>query len=449
MAARFQQTWERLRATPDDFIRTTEPRHVRAVQTLLGNLWEKGEIYQGDYESWYCLPDERFWTEKDLNDGLCPDCGRSVERIVEPNYFFWMSAHQNWLIDYIMDHPSFIRPPVRRNEVLGFLRRPLSELCISRPTSRLSWGIPLPFDPSYVTYVWFDALINYLTGADYLVNDEWFANMWPGATHLIGKDILVTHSVYWPTRPRALGLPQPSLIFAQGWWVIGGTKMSKSLGNVVKPLDLANVYGADAFRYFLMRDMAWGRDAEFSEDGLRQRYLGDLSNDLGNLLHRVANMVQRYTDGRIPRPGEDTGLERALRNRCLDVIPTVLGQVESMALNVALGEIISTVGEINRYLERTAPWKLSKTEQPARVATILYHAAEAVRLMLVLLHPVMPTKMAEAWRCLGWHPPASMDVELSWGRLVPGSPVKPGPPLFPREMPTSLGKQGVEDRGDH
>ena len=303
MVVRFQQAWERLHTTQDDFIRTTEPRHVRVVEAILEDLWKKGEIYLGDYEGWYCVPDERFWTEKDLVSGNCPDCRRPVERIVEPNYFFRMSSYQDWLTEYITDHPSFIQPDVRRNEVLGFLRRPLGDLCISRPVSRLSWGIPLPFDSDYVTYVWFDALINYVTAAGYLVDDERFDHLWPGVMHLIGKDILITHSVYWPTMLKAAGLPQPRMIFAHGWWVMRGTKMSKSLGNVVKPLDLASIYGADAFRYFLMRDMTLGRDADFSEEHLAHRYQGDLSNDLGNLLHRIVNMIGRYTTGAIPEPG--------------------------------------------------------------------------------------------------------------------------------------------------
>ena len=440
MVGRFQRAWKRLDVTQDDFIRTTEPRHIRVVKAILEDLWGKGEIYLGDYEGWYCVPDERFWTEKDLVNGNCPDCGRPVERIVEPNYFFRMSRYQDWLIEYITDHPSFIRPDVRRNEVLGFLRRPLGDLCISRPVSRLSWGIPLPFDPSYVTYVWFDALINYVTGAEHLVDDERFDHLWPHVMHLIGKDILITHSVYWPTMLKAAGLPQPRMIFAHGWWVMSGAKMSKSLGNVVKPLDLVKVYGADAFRYFLMRDMTLGRDADFSREGLAQRYQGDLSNDLGNLLHRVVNMTGRYSDGEIPRPGERTAVETALYERCLDLIPQVLGQVKSLALNTALSQIIDTVKEINRYLERTAPWKLSRSEQMARVATILYHSAEALRLTSVLLQPVMPTKMAEVWRRLGWQPLTSMKDGLFWGGLQPGTPVTSGPPLFPRELPANLEK---------
>jgi len=434
MVVRFQRAWERLHVAHDDFIRTTEPRHTRVVEAILQDLWDQGEIYRGNYEGWYCVPDERFWTEKDLEDGNCPDCGRPVERIVEPNYFFRMSAHQGWLIDYIATHPSFIQPESRRNEVLGFLRRPLGDLCISRPANRLSWGIPLPFDPDYVTYVWFDALINYITAAGYLTDDERFAHLWAQATHLIGKDILITHAVYWPTMLQAIGLPQPRMIFAHGWWVIGETKMSKSLGNVVKPLDLAEVYGVDGFRYFLMRDMTLGRDAGFSEEALLHRYQGDLANDLGNLLHRLVNMIGRYNDGCIPEPREATTEETILRGRCLALVPETLSQVETLALNEALAGIMGVVGEINGYLERTAPWRQAKMGQMDQVATILYYAAEALRLTSIPLQPVLPERMAELWHRLGWQPPALLRDGLSWGELEPGRQVVGGPPLFPRDV---------------
>ncbi len=434
MVVRFQRIWERLHVGHDDFIRTTEARHVRVVETVLQALWDEGEIYHGDYEGWYCVPDERFWTEKDLLDGNCPDCGRAVERIVESNYFFRMSAYQDWLIEYISEHPSFIQPETRRNEVLGFLRRPLGDLCISRPASRLSWGIPLPFAPDYVTYVWFDALINYVTAAGYLVDDERFAHLWPQAMHLIGKDILTTHTVYWPTMLQAAGLCQPKTILAHGWWVVRGTKMSKSRGNVVKPLDLAEVYGVDAFRYFLMRDMMLGRDADFCEENLAHRYRGDLANDLGNLLHRLVNMVGRYCGGQIPSPEEPSTEETALRQRCLALFPQALAQVEALAINAALAQIVGVVGEINGYLERTAPWKQAKTGSAGRVATILYYATEALRLTSIMLQPVLPERMAELWRRLGWHPPSPLKDGLTWGALEPGTAVVPGPPLFPREV---------------
>jgi methionyl-tRNA synthetase len=433
---RFQRAWEGLHIANDDFIRTTQPRHKCVVEAVLQQLWNQGDIYLGSYEGWYCVPDERFWTEKDLIDGQCPDCHRPVEQIVEPNYFFRMSAYQQWLIDYITAHPTFIQPEYRRNEVLGFLRQPLGDLCISRPASRLSWGIPLPFDRNYVTYVWFDALINYVTAAGYLSDEDRFARLWPQAMHLIGKDILTTHSVYWPTMLQAAGLPQPKTIFAHGWWIVGGAKMSKSLGNVVKPLDLAQVYGVDAFRYFLMRDMTLGRDADFSEENLLHRYQSDLANDLGNLLHRIVNMVTRYCDGRIPSPGEPTATscEVSLQQRCVELAPQVFSRVEALALNEALANAMSVIREINRYVEAAAPWSQAKAGKAERVATILYTAAEALRLTSVLLHPVLPERMEELWRRLGWQAPAQLQDGLDWGKLQPGAHIASGPPLFPREV---------------
>ena len=434
MVVRFQRAWERLHISNDDFIRTTEPRHVRVVQAVLQDLWERDEIYRGTYEGWYCVPDERFWTDKDLVDGKCPDCGRPVERVEEANYFFRMGQYQEWLIAYIEEHPDFIRPEARRNEVLGFLRQPLGDLCISRPVSRLSWGIPLPFDPTYVTYVWFDALINYVTAAGYLSDGERFAHLWPSVVHLIGKDILTTHSVYWTTMLRAIGLPQPHTIFATGWWVYDGEKMSKSLGNVVRPLDVADVYGVDAFRYFLIRDMVLGRDADFTVERVAQRYQGDLANDLGNLLHRLVNMVERYCEGRIPAPQALGAEEVALREQCLVRVERTFTQIDEMALTDAVGGVMETVGEINAYLERTAPWRQANAGDAARVATILYTASEALRLCALLLGPVLPERTAELWRRLGWMPPAALHEALAWGKLQPGSEVVAGPPLFPREV---------------
>lgn len=433
MVVRFLQAWQGLEISYDDFIRTTESRHVRVVQQVLMTLWDKGDIYLDEYVGWYCVPDERFWTEKDLVDGRCPDCGRPVERLAEANYFFRMSRYHSWLVDYINDHPEFIRPDYRRNEVLGFLRQPLGDLCISRPASRLSWGIPLPFDPDYVTYVWFDALLNYVTAAGYLEDKSRFERLWPNAVHLIGKDILITHSVYWPTMLKAADLRQPKMIFAHGWWITGGEKMSKSLGNVVKPLDLARIYGIDAFRYFLIRDMTLGRDADFSEENLARRYQADLANDLGNLLNRLVHMIGRYCDGRIPTPGQPVGIDEELRRQCEELVPKTFELVDNLALNEAVAGVMAAIGNINGYLEQTAPWQRAKEGNPARVATILYYAAEALRLTSVLLHPVMPERMEELWRQLGISGGQTLMQELTWGHLLPGKPLSSGQPLFPKE----------------
>jgi methionyl-tRNA synthetase len=432
MAGRFQHTWDKLHVAHDDFIRTTQPRHVCVVQTVLQALWDKGEIYFDEYEGWYCVPDERFWTEKDLVRGNCPDCGRPVQRLAEANYFFRMSAYHEWLVDYIRDHPDFIQPPSRRNEVLGFLRQPLADFCISRPASRLSWGIPLPFAPDYVTYVWFDALLNYVTAAGYLAQEARFRQLWPQALHVIGKDVLITHAVYWPTMLRAAGLPPPRTILAHGWWIAGGAKMSKSVGNVLKPLDLAQLYGVDAFRYFLLREATPGRDTSFSEAALRQRYHGDLANDLGNLLRRLLSMTRRYCDGRIPEAGRLTAADEALRRCCLALPAAALSSAASFAVSEALAQTMATVGEINRYLEDSAPWHQAKAGAAERVNTILYTGLEALRLCSLLLWPVLPERMATTWQRLGWQPPPALHAGLSWGLLKPGTRVGSGSPLFPR-----------------
>jgi methionyl-tRNA synthetase len=433
MVVRFLQAWQGLEISYDDFIRTTEARHVQVVEHVLMVLWDQGDIYQDEYVGWYCVPDERFWTEKDLINGLCPDCSRPVERLAEANYFFRMSRYQDWLIEYITNHPSFIQPDYRRNEVLGFLRQPLSDLCISRPVSRLSWGIPLPFDPQYVTYVWFDALLNYVTAAGFLQEPARFDRLWPQVLHLIGKDILITHSVYWPTMLKAAGLPQPKMIFAHGWWITGGEKMSKSLGNVIKPLDLAQSYGVDAFRYFLTRDMTLGRDADFSQENLVRRYQADLANDLGNLLNRLVHMIGRYSGGRVPAPAQALEIDTALRQQCQAIVPTTFELVDQLALNEAVAGVMTVVGGINGYLEQTAPWQQAREGDSARVATILYHAAEALRLVSVLLYPIMPNRMEELWRQLGWTASQDWTYELQWGRLQPDRPVSGGQPLFPKD----------------
>ena len=434
LAAQWQATWDDLHIAYDDFIRTTESRHVRVVQEMLQRLWEEGQIYRDEYEGWYCVPDERFWTEKDAGDGVCPECGRPLQHLAETNYFFRMSNYQDWLLDYIDRHPQFIRPESRRNEVLGFLQQPLGDLCISRPASRLDWGIPLPFDREFVTYVWFDALLNYVTAAGYESAPERFQRLWPRTLHLIGKDILTTHAVYWPTMLQAMGLSQPRAIFAHGWWVLeGNIKISKSRGNAVSPLELADYYGVDAFRYFLMRDMSLGRDASFSEEAIAQRYQGDLANDLGNLVHRLTHMITRYCDGRLPVPGPATAAETALQAHCEALPGVIFPLVEEFALNNALARIMGAVGEINRYLEQTAPWQQAKEGDEKRVATILYTAAEALRFCSLFLWPVLPVQTGQIWRRLGWSVPASLAEGLAWGGLQPHSTVHKGAPLFPRK----------------
>ena len=432
LVVRFREAWRGLRVEYDDFIRTTEERHRRVVVEVLQRLWDAGEIYLADYEGWYCVPDERFWTDKDVTDRRCPDCGRAVEWLSEQNYFFRMGKHREWLIEHVETHPGFIVPENRRNEVLGYLRRPLGDLCISRPAARVGWGIPLPFDTGYVTYVWFDALLNYVTAAGYLSDAERFSELWPSVTHVIGKDILITHAVYWPTMLRAVGLPPPKTILAHAWWLIGGSKMSKSRGGVVKPLELAETYGVDALRFYLVTGIGAGRDADFDEEVLRARYRSELANDLGNLLHRLVDMIGRYCDGSVPGPGAASEADLALRRRFEGLPAAVFARVDALEVNRAALLAVEAVGSVNRYVEHAAPWAAAKEGRDGDVESVLYNAAEALRLASVLLWPVMPERTAELWRRLGWDAPAALSEGLSWGGLAPGAPVASGEPLFPR-----------------
>jgi len=432
---RFLELWKKLDITYDDFIRTTEPRHIRVVQKILQDLYEAGEIYRDDYEGWYCVPCERFFTEKDLVDGNCPECGRPVERLVEKNWFFRMSRYQDWLIEYIETHPDFIRPEHRRQETLGFLRRPLGDLCISRPKSRLSWGIELPFDKDYVTYVWFDALINYVSAVGYARDEDMFRRWWPASVHLIGKDILTTHTVYWPIMLKAMGVDPPENVFAHGWWLVGRDKMSKSLGNVINPMDMIDRFGPDAFRYFLMAEMTLGQDASFTEEAFVTRYNADLANDLGNLVSRVVKMIARHFQGRIPPRAEPGEAEQEMLDAALSAARDMPGYVDGMQLDRGLAAVLGAVRAGNRYFERNAPWKLAQAGDMQSLGRVLYSAAELLRIASGLLYPVMPAKMAELRAAIGLAEdeisPRIADLQ-QWGILQPGRECRPVGPLFPR-----------------
>ncbi len=444
MVVPFKELWERLEIRYDRFIRTTDEDHVAYVKEVVQRLWDAGEIFTAPYEGWYCVPDERFWTEKDLEEGKCPECGREVIELEEENYFFRMSAYREWLIDHIGENPDFIFPESRRNEVLGFLRQGLGDLCISRPKSRLKWGIPLPFDEDYVTYVWFDALLNYVTAVIELDGPTGKGSWWPADLHLIGKDIITTHCVYWPTMLKAAGLPLPDRIAAHGWWLVDEAKMSKSRGNVVRPLDLVEKYGVDPFRYFLMRDMTLGLDRSFSEVDLVQGYNTDLANNLGNALSRITKMVGQYRDGVLGRmTDEPDELDKEMTERATAAPARIRDSVDRLSLNEAIEVAIGLVRETNRYLEIREPWHLAKQQDAAQqLDTTLYVAAETLRLAAVLLVPVMPAKAVQMLAQLGIEVDEGVidyhDL-TRWGVLQPGDHVPGGEGLFPRvEMPEGL-----------
>jgi methionyl-tRNA synthetase len=431
---RFQELWKKLEITNDDFIRTTEERHKSVVQSILQDLYDRDEIYRAEYDGWYCVTCERFYTEKDLVDGTCPEagCGRPVEKIAEANYFFRMSRYQDWLIKYIDDNPKFIQPDYRRNETLGFLKKPLNDLCISRPKSRMDWGIELPFDKDFVTYVWFDALVNYISAMGYKSDEKKFSRWWPVDYHLIGKDILTTHTVYWPTMLKAMGVPQPRTVFAHGWWLSGRDKMSKSAGNVVNPMDFADQYGVDAFRYFLMAEMTLGQDASFTEDAFARRYNAELANDLGNMVNRVMKLISQYFGGKVPQPGPLGGDEESLKKCAIDGVSHMLRSVENMRLDAGIAAVAGVVREANRYFEKRQPWKLVK-EDLAAAATVLYSGAEVLRIVSGVLYPVMPSKMMELRKLLGCGEslPAAEGLQ-EWGALKSGASVGELTSLFPR-----------------
>ncbi len=433
----FQELWKQLNITHDDFIRTTQERHKKIVSAVLQDLYDRGLIYKKDYSGHYCVPCERYFTEKDLVDGnLCPDCKRPTDKLDEPNYFFRMSQYRDWLIDYIQTHPDFIQPAFRANETLGFLKNELGDLCISRSKKRLSWGIELPFDTDYVCYVWFDALLNYTSAIGYLSSDEKFRKYWKECHHLIGKDILVTHTVYWPTMLHAMGLDMPRSIFAHGWWLTGNAKMSKSLGNVVNPCDMAGKYGVDAFRYFLMAGMTLGSDASFTEEEFVNRYNCDLANDLGNMLSRVVKLTIRNFDGKIPEPGNFLPEDLALTAAANEAVALLVSAVENMKLEKGLDAVMNVVRAANRYMEQTAPWALAKEGKTERLATVLYTAADVLRVVSGLLYPVMPGKMAELRKTIGMpekdQQAVSFDQVGSYGVLRPGWQMQDIAALFPR-----------------
>lgn len=429
MAIHFQNAWEKLEISYDFFMRTTSDFHKKAVQDVLQDLWDKDEIYEHEYGGYYCVGCERFYTTKELVDGKCPQHLKEPEYIKEKNYFFRMSKYQDWLVNYIVQNPDFIQPESRKNEVLGFLKGTLEDLCISRPKSRLSWGIELPFDNNFVTYVWFDALLNYVTGIGYKQDEDRFNRWWPADYHLIGKDIVTTHCVYWPTMMKAAGIPMPKTIFAHGWWMVDETKMSKSLQNIVKPLDLIDKYGVDPVRYYLIRDMVIGQDANFSEEMFITRYNSDLANDFGNLASRIATLIRKNFNNIFPKEIYPGNSELELQVNGKNLPKEIESLFSEMHLNEAIEAIMAYVRSINRYMEMNAPWKLVKTDLK-HAGTVLYTAAQGFCIAAKLLEPVMPTKINEILSAF------PLDSENnSWGSLKTGEKLGDFPILFPRIQP--------------
>ena len=439
MASVFQAAWSELGISHDRFIRTTDPDHVAVVRAVYAHLWDSGDIYAGEYRGWYCVHEERYWTEKDLGPKqTCPDCGRPVQLIEETNYFFRMSRYQERLIRHIEENPGWIVPRTRRNEVLGFLSQPLADLSVSRPRSRVSWGIELPFDPDHVAYVWMDALFNYVTASGVLrpqnpAGEQGFGSSgdgsrWPADLHLIGKDILTTHCVYWPTMLMGCGLPLPRRVLAHGWWVVGETKMSKSLGNVVDPLALLSRFGTDAVRWYLLREMPTGSDASYTPERFVTRY-GELSNVLGNLAHRVTSMVLKYREGTIPEGDADD-----LAGPMDDTLASYRSNMEGLRLHDALAAAMDLGRAANSFIEAREPWVLARNPEDAVALDRTLHAlSRCLVVIAAMLVPIMPERMEMLARRLGLQCVPLLE-DAGAVRLV-GRRVEKGDALFPRIDP--------------
>ncbi len=433
MVRTFTDLWQMLNISNTGFVRTTEERHKKVVQHAFRMIQEKGDIYLGEYEDWYCVPCESYFTELQQQEGKCPDCGRLLERLKEETYFFRMSKYTEQLLAYLDEHKDFVLPEVRYNEVYSFVKGGLRDLSISRTS--FTWGVPVPGNPKHVIYVWFDALLNYLTGIGYLEDEHLAARFWPCDAHLIGKDILRFHAVYWPAFLMSLGVELPRRIFAHGWWTVDGQKMSKSLGNVVSPSEIAAKYGVDQFRFFLFREVPFGLDGDFSREAIVHRINGDLANDFGNLVSRSVSMIKKFSNGVLERAGGVGGTDGQLISQTESLLAEYAKEMENFGFHKALASAFDIVSLLNKYVDTEAPWRLAKVDK-TRLHTVLYNLWNGVRIATLLLHPFMPQKTGEIWKAIGIGTPigtVSTDRERTFYYDAQGlSTIESVPPLFPR-----------------
>ena len=430
----FKELWNVLDIRYDAFIRTTDEQHKKVVQKILESLEDQGDIYKSGYTGWYCTPCESFWTELQLKEGKCPDCNRGVDRLEEENYFFKLSKYQTWLMDYIREHPDFIRPELRKNEILGFLREPLEDLCITRPKTRLTWGIDYPRSKDHVIYVWFDALVNYISAAAYKLDDKKFNSLWPADVQLLGKDILRQHAVYWPIMLKAMGVEMPKTVLVHGWWKIGEAKISKSLGNSVNPIEIVKKYSVDGLRYFLLSEASFGLDGTYSEDLLAERYNSDLANGLGNLWHRLASMIEKYFEGKIPQASSDA-LKAPLAQNTWKLWDEVHALMLGFDMRESLARMWAVVTEANQFVEEKKPWSLAKDPvKRQELADTLYVLAECMAHLGVLLQAFMPETAKKILERLKISEGHSVRASQDFMRplLTPGMAIEKGEPLFPR-----------------
>ena len=430
--ANFKQLWNELNISNNDFIRTSEERHHKVVQDVLTKIFEQGDIYKKNYEGLYCVPCESYWLERQLVDGKCPDCGRPVEKMQEESYFFKLSKYQDWWLQFIEENPNFIQPASRRNEMINFVKQGLEDLCITRTT--FDWGIPVPFDKKHVVYVWFDALLNYLTGIKYGTDDAMFNKFWPASLHLVGKEIVRFHTIIWPIMLKAMGVELPQKVYGHGWLVIDGDKMSKSKGNVIDPLALIDEFGADAIRYFLLREIVFGNDGNFSRDALITRINSDLANDLGNLLHRTVSMIEKYHGGVVTNTGVIEAVDEDLMALVKTTAENFAKDMDAMEINSAIKGVWALISRANKYIDETAPWILAKDEaKAARLQTVMYNLAETLRVVAILVAPFIPSTSPKIYTQLGLEVPAEfLLTDAEFGKIADGTKVQKGEPLYPR-----------------
>ena len=431
IVAGIRELWKTMEISYDDFIRTTEPRHVKRVQDIFMKMYEKGDIYKGEYEGWYCTPCEAFWTETQTVDGKCPDCGRPVEKAKESAYFFKLSKYQDKLIDLFENNPEFLQPDTRRNEMLSFAKQGLEDLCISR--SSFSWGIPVPIDEKHVIYVWLDALSNYITALGYPDDPERFDKYWPCDVHLVGKEIVRFHSIIWPAMLMSLDVPLPKKVLGHGWILLEGGKMSKSRGNIVDPVKLIERYGVDALKYFLLREYTFGQDGLYTNEVMLNRMNFDLANDLGNLVSRTVAMIEKYNGGTLPQPKGEGEFDADLKAVALGAAPKVEAFMDKFSFSQALEEIWAVIRRTNKYIDETMPWVLAKDESTKdRLDTVLHNLAEAIRIISVLIYPFMHTTSKEIRKQLGiWYAEVAWEDAFEFD-MMGGEKVKKGDAIFPR-----------------